>query len=139
MMDFMKAYYGEQSAQYIKEYLDIVTSKTVKTDHLFIFDWHYQGCWYTAAERRKMDKLWDEAEANAGTAEQLANIQRSRLSYRHYKANLLMDEFSVLNPSRLAENKKLYNDFVDMGITRLSEHGPFTETPDFWLTPVDWK
>lgn len=139
MMDFMKAYYGAESAENIKDYLDIVTNRTVKTDHLFIFDWHYQGCWFNTVQRTKMDKLWDEAEANAGTAEQLANIQRSRLSYRHYKANLLMDEFSILNTSRLKENEKLYNDIVDMGITRLAEGRPITQTPNFWLTPVDWK
>jgi len=140
MMDFMKAYYGENSAKYIKQYIDIITSKTIKTDHLFIFDWQYQGCYFTPKERKQMDALWDSAEANAGTPEQLANIQCSRLSYRHYKATLLMDEFSVLNPVKhFEENKKLYNDMINLGITHLTEGRPITLTPNFWLTPVDWK
>ena len=139
MMDFMKAYYGENSAQYIKQFLDKITNKTVKADHLFIFDWHYQGSYYTAKERRLMDSYWNSAEKNAGTPEQLANIQRSRLCYRHYKATILLDEFSVLNINRLKENEKLYNDIVAMGITRLSEGRPITLTPNFWQTPVDWK
>lgn len=139
MMDFMRAYYGENSAQYIKEYLDIITNKTINTDHLFIFDWHYQGTYYTVKERKLMDDLWDAAEENAGNAQQLENIQRSRLSYRFYKANILMDEFSALKLSRVKENERLYNDLGRFGITRLSEHGPYTDTPNFWLTPVDWK
>jgi len=139
MMDFMRAYYGENSAQYIKEYLDIITNKTINTDHLFIFDWHYQGTYYTAQERKLMDELWDAAEENAGNTEQLENIQRSRLSYRFYKANILMDEFSALKLSRVKENERLYNDLGRFGIARLSEHGPYTDTPNFWLTPVDWK
>ena len=139
MMDFMNAYYGENSAQYIKEYLDIITNKTIKTDHLFIFDWHYQGTYYTAKERKLMDELWDAAEDNAGSPEQLENIQRSRLSYRFYKANILMDEFLAIKLSRVKENERLYNDLGRLGITRMTEHGPYTDTPNFWLTPVDWK
>lgn len=139
MIDFMKAYYGENSAQYIKQFLDKITDKTVKSDHLFIFDWQYQGSYYTPSEMKLLDSFWDSAEKNAGTPEQLANIQRSRLCYRHYKATLLLDEFSPLNFNRLKENEKLYNDIVAMGITRLSEGRPITLTPNFWLTPVDWK
>lgn len=139
MIDFMNAYYGENSAQYIKEYLDIITNKTIKTDHLFIFDWHYQGTYYTAKERKLMDELWDAAEDNAGSPEQLENIQRSRLSYRFYKANILMDEFLAIKLSRVKENERLYNDLGRLGITRMTEHGPYTDTPNFWLTPVDWK
>ncbi len=139
MDDFLNGYYGEDSAKYIKEYIDIITNKTLNTSqHIYIFQWQYEGLIFTAAERKQIDALWDKAEANAGNAKQLENIQRSRLSFRVYKANLFMGEFSPLNVNRLKENEKLYNDIVDAGITYMTLGGPISTTPNFWQTPADW-
>jgi hypothetical protein len=41
--------------------------------------------------------------------------------------------------SRPAQNKSLYKDLAKYGITRLGEHGPYTQDPNFFLTPIDWK
>ncbi len=139
MMDFMNAYYGKDSAPFIKEYLDIITNKMIKTGHMSIFDWHYQGVYFTKEERRHMDALWDDAQANAGNPTQLDNINRSQISYRFYKANLLLDEFGVFKISRPAQNKALYKDLGKYGVTRLSEHGPYAQDPNFFLTPIEWK
>jgi hypothetical protein len=140
MNDFLKGYYGEKSAQDIKDYIDIITNKTLNThQHLYIFQWQYEGLYFTPKERKHIDALWDDAEKNAGSAQQLENIQRSRLSFRVYKANLFMDEFSLLNPLKhYNENKKLYNDIVSHGITYMTLDGPFSTTPNYWLTPADW-
>ncbi len=139
MMDFMNAYYGKDSAPFIKEYLDIITNKMIKTGHLSIFDWHYQGVYFTKEELRHMDSLWDDAKANAGNPTQLDNINRSQISYRFYKANLLLGEFGMFKISRPAQNKDLYKDLGKYGVTRLSEHRPYTQDPNFFLTPIDWK
>lgn len=140
MMDFMRAYYGVEAADAIKDYIDTITNKSVNTDHLFIFDWHYQGCYFTKAERRRIDALWDAAENSAADGFQRDNVRRSRLSWRHHKANMMLDEFSYLNPLKhYRENEKLYNDIVELGITRLTETRPLTQTPNFWLRPVEWK
>lgn len=140
MMDFMRAYYGDEAADNIKEYIDIITNKTIKTDHLHIFDWHYQGSYFTTKERRHIDALWDAAENSADNEEQHNNIRRSRLSWRFQKANQMLDEFSYINPFKHRdENEKLYNDIVELGITRLTEGKPLTQTPNFWLRPLEWK
>jgi len=138
--DFLAGYYGEGSAEYIKKYIDTITSKTLKTSqHIYIFQWEYEGLYFTPGERKHIDALWDAAEANAGSAQQLANIQRSRLSWRTYKANLYMDEFSPLNPLKhFEQNEKLYNDIISAGITYMTLGGPITAAPNFWMSPVDW-
>jgi len=139
MDDFLQGYYGEDSAKYIKEYIDIITNKTLNThQHIYIFQWQYEGLYFTPAERKHIDALWDKAEANAGNAAQLERIRRSRLSFRQYKANLFMDEFSLLNINRPKENEKLYNDIKSLGITYMTLDGPISENPNFWLTPADW-
>ncbi len=138
MMDFLKGYYGEEAAPCIKEYIDFITDKYRVTDHLFISDWNDEGVKLTASERARLNTLWDAAEASAGDQEHLDNIRRSRLSFRHYKANLLLDEFSPLNPQRLSENEKLYNDTLSLGITRMRESKTITDSPNFWDMPVSW-
>lgn len=139
MIDFMNAYYGENSAAYIKEYIEIFTHKYIKTSHLFIFNRYDEGAYLTKAQRIKCDELWDSAVANAGNEQQLANIQRSQLSYRFYKACLMLDEYTLLSPGRISENEKLYNDIVSHGIKRLTEWHDITEKPIFFLRPVEWK
>lgn len=139
MDDFLKGYYGEDSAQYIKDYIDIITNKTLNTSHhIHIFQWQYEGLIFTGKERKRIDALWDAAEKHAGNDQQLADIQRSRLSFRTYKADLFVDEFFPLNINRLKENERLYNDIIDSGITDLSLGGPISTTPNFWLTPAYW-
>jgi hypothetical protein len=138
--DFLQGYYGKDSASYVKEYIDIVTNKTLNTNqHLYTFQWHYEGMYFTPKERKHLDSLWNAAEENAGSDQQLEHIKRSRLSFRHYKANQLLDEFSPLNFNRLKENEKLYNDTVNMGINYLTIGGPISQTPNFWLRPVEWS
>lgn len=141
MDDFLKGYYGEASAPYIKEYIDFITSKTLNTgQHLYIFQWQNEGLYFTPAERKRIDALWDAAEQNAGSERQLNDIKRSRLSFRLYKSCQLMDEFSPMRLlTRVKENEKLYNDIVAAGITDLTLSGPITSEPNFWLTPVDWS
>jgi len=140
MMDFMKAYYGEGAAPYIKEYLDALVRKTVKTSHLFIFNWHYENTFLRLWDTLPMDRLWDSAEQAAATQWQLDNIRRSRLSLRVYKADMLVGEFFPLNPCRIEENKKLYQDMLDLGITYWGEYKPIVPVGglDWLMRPVEW-
>lgn len=140
MMEFMNAYYGEASAPYIKQYLDAITKKTAETAHLFCFNWQNEGAYFTGIETAKMDKLWNNAEKNAATEEQSTNIQRSRLQLRVYKACLLQGEFSLLNPKRIEENKRLLEDMLALGITQMTS-GKNIEIPeglDWILRPAEW-
>lgn len=138
--DFLQGYYGKESAPYIKEYINIVTNKVINTNqHLYTFLWHYEGMYFTPKERRQTESLWNSAESHAGNEQQLERIRRSRLSFRHYKASMLLDEFSLFNINRVKENEELYNDFIDMGVTSLTIGGPISQTPDFRLTPIEWS
>ncbi|HZJ78687.1 MAG TPA: DUF4838 domain-containing protein [Clostridia bacterium] len=140
MMDFMSAYYGADSALYIKEYIDMLTTKVSQTSHLFIFDWHYESGIFLGSEIKKIDRLCDNAQASAENSTQLNNIKRSRLSFRFYKGNLMLAEFSPLNPIKhYKENKKLYNDIKELGVTRLTEHKEIADVPNFWLNPLEWR
>ena len=140
MMDFMRAYYGEKAASYIKEYIDMLVRKTVKTSHLFIFNWHYQNTFLRIWDTLPMDRLWDKAEKAAENQWQLDNIRRSRLSLRVYKADMLVGEFFPLNPCRIAENKKLYQDVLDLGLTYWGEYDPVVPLGglDWLMRPVEW-
>lgn len=141
MMDFMKAYYGEESAEYIKEYIDIMTKKTVETSHLFIFNWHYENTFLRVWNTAPLDRLWDKAEKAAQNDEQLSNIQRSRLSLRFYKACMFVGEFGPLNLiGRKSENKKLYEDIIAHGVTRITEWSNIYQLKelDFYIRPIEW-
>ena len=126
--------------QNIKEYLDILIRKTVKTSHLFIFNWHYENTFLRLWDTLPMDCLWDKAERAAETPWQLDNIRRSRLSLRIYKADMLVGEFFPLNPCRIAENKKFFNDVVALGIIQWDEFRPIYELKglDWLMRPVEW-
>jgi len=140
MMDFMRAYYGPGAAPYIREYLDILTRKTVATSHLFDFNWHYQNTFLRSWDTRPMDRLWDKAEQAAETPERLDNVRRSRLQLRVYKSCMFVDEFFPLNPLRVEENKKLFYDAVHLGIRQWDEFNPIYEPQglDWLMRPVEW-
>ncbi|MDR1629120.1 MAG: DUF4838 domain-containing protein [Oscillospiraceae bacterium] len=141
MQEFMNAYYGEASAPYIKEYIDYISDKAVNTSHLFIFNRPEQNVYFSASECKKLDALWDKAEQNANDDTQLENIRRSRLSLRHYKANMMVGEFSLLNPSRMSENKQLFHDSVMLGMRKFKETDPICEpySEYVWaMRPIEW-
>lgn len=141
MDEFLNAYYGENSAATIKEYIDIITNKMFNTNHhLYIMQWENETPYFTSKERKLINELWDVAETHANNDTQLKSIQRSRLSWRWHNANQMLDDFSYLRPfKRLDAAKKLYNDIIDLGITHLTEHGGIAQNPNFWASPSEWR
>jgi len=95
--------------------------------------------YFSRREREYLDSLWAKAKQVTTDETMLRNIERSELSWRHHKANLFYNEFSLLNPFRPKENEKLYNDIKKHGITRITEHGNLIENPNFWLRPIEWR
>lgn len=138
MMDFMNAYYGEESSKYIKEYIDYVTNITTQRSHLFIFNWHNQNAYLNSKDINKCDEFWKKAIENAKDEQKLDNINRSHLSYRFYKAAMLKGEFSILNPVKYYQsNKEFYHDIADHGIIRIREHKNY-EIPEFyWIRIIE--
>ncbi len=142
MNDFLKAFYGEDAAPYIKEYIDLQTAMTKATAHAFDFDWHYQAGFCSPFAVAKSDILFDLALNADVTEEQKFNIEVAELSWRYYKANLFMGEYIFLNPFRLKENEKLYDDFKSHGLDRVSSFGVIPENKedvDFMQRPYNWS
>lgn len=141
MNDFLNAFYGEDAAPYIKEYIDLQTAMTKATAHAFDFDWHYQAGFCSPFAVAKSDILWKKALNADVTEEQKFNIEVAELSWRYYKANLFMGEYIFLNPFRLKENEELYDDFKSHGLNRVSSFGLIPENKedvDFMQRPYNW-
>jgi len=138
--EFMAAYYGA-GAPMVWEYLDLCTRKGMDNYHQSAFGRPEQWLYFRAAERMKIDKLFDRAEqVTAGNLYHLANVRRTRISFRCYKANMLQGEFAFWNPFRLRNNKQLFHDIVMLGINAIGGM-PIVEPYDtyVWMhRPFDW-
>lgn len=142
MMDFLKAYYGEDAAPYIKEILDIQTAQIAATAHAFDFDWHYQSGYYPIHVISKLDNLWKKALNADITDEQRFNVEVANLSWEYFKANQFLGEYFFLNPFRLKANEELYDSFKAHNINRVSSFGLIPENKedvDFMLRPFNWR
>lgn len=141
MMDFMKAYYGEEAAPYIKEILDVQTAHSKATAHAFDFSWHYQAGFYSPQGVNKLDELWEIALNADVTDEQKFNIEVDNLSWEYFKANQFIGKYSFLNPLRMQANEELYDAFRAHGIDRVSSFGLIPEKEDinFMDRPYNWK
>ncbi len=141
MMDFIKAYYGEDAAPYIREIIDIQTAQTKATAHAFDFDWHYQAGFYSPLNTLRLEALWRKALKADVTEEQLFNIEVANLSWEYFKANQFIGKYSFLSPLRLQANEWLYDEFKAHGMDRVSSFGIIPQDKsevDFMLRPFNW-
>ena len=142
MMDFLKAYYGEDAAPYIREILDLQAYQIKSTAHAFDFDWHYQSGYYPLITVLKLDSLWKKALSADVTEEQMFNIEVANLSWEYFKANQFLGEYFFLNPLRMQANEELYDAFLAHNVHRVSAFGLIPqdkESVDFMLRPFNWK
>ncbi len=141
MMDFLNAYYGEEAAPYIKEIIDIQTAQTKATAHSFDFDWHYQAGYYPIHTMIRLDCLWDKALSADITEEQLYNAEKASLSWEVFKANQMQLEYFFLNPMRMEEQEKLYDELKAHGIDKISSFWVLgdKENINFIQRPINWK
>ena len=140
MMDFIKAYYGESAAPYIKQIIDIQTAQTKASAHAFDFDWHYQAGFYPLGMVADLNDLWENALNADITEEQLFNVETANLSWEYYKANQFLSAYTIFNPSRKEKIEELYDSMLAHGITEVSS---FKEIPpkdeiDFKQRPFNW-
>lgn len=141
MMDFIKAYYGEAAAPYIKEILDIQTAQTKATAHAFDFDWHYQAGFYAPLNALRLEILWQKALKADITEEQLFNVEVDNLSWEYFKANQFIGKYFFLNPFRMQANEWLYDEFKAHGMDRVSSFGIIPQDKsqvDFIQRPFNW-
>ncbi|MBQ4104617.1 MAG: DUF4838 domain-containing protein [Clostridia bacterium] len=140
MMDFIKAYYGEAAAPYIKEILDIQTAQTRASAHAFDFDWHYQAGFYPLGKVEYLDELWEKALTSDITEEQLFNVETASLSWEYFKANQFLGKYSILNVVRHKRIEDLYDDLLAHGIDEVSgfQKIPPKEEINFFERPFNW-
>ena len=141
MDDFLKAYYGEEAAPYIRKILDIQTAQVKATAHAFDFDWHYQSGFYPFYTVMRLDSLWSKALNADITEEQRFNVEVANLSWEYFKANQYIGKYSFLNPMRLKANEALYDEFKAHSLDRVSSFATIPqnkEDVDFMLRPFNW-
>ena len=140
MMDFIKAYYGEAAAPYIKQIIDIQTAQTKASAHAFDFDWHYQAGFYPMNVAVALDGLWEKALSADITDEQLFNVETANLSWEYFKANQFLDKYTILNPFRHKRIEELYDSMIEHGITEVSgfQEIPPKEEINFMQRPFNW-
>ena len=140
MMDFIKAYYGEAAAPYIKEILDIQTAQTRASAHAFDFDWHYQAGFYPLGKVADLDDLWEKALTADITEEQLYNVETANLSWEYFKANQFLGKYSILNLVRHKRIEDLYDELLAHGIDEVSgfQKIPPKDEINFLQRPFNW-
>ncbi len=140
MMDFIKAYYGEEAAPYIKQIIDIQIAQTKVSAHAFDFDWHYQAGFYPMNVAVALDGLWDKALTADITEEQLFNVETANLSWEYYKANQFLGRYTILNPFRHKRIEELYDSMLEHGITKVSgfQEIPPKDEVNFMHRPYNW-
>ncbi len=141
MTDFLKAYYGEAAAPYIREIIDIQTGQIAATAHAFDFDWHYQSGYYPIHIISKLDRLWDKALKADITDDQRFRVETASLSWELFKANQFLGEYFFLNPFRIKAQEELYDEIVAHGISKLSSFSalPAKEDINFITRPIEWE
>lgn len=124
MNGYLEGVYGP-GGKYIREFIDIVTEHAVtKYSHLYLEqDSRFSLPGISICEIKRCDELWEMAKAEAENEEQMNQILRSELCWRYWKCSNMCSEFSRLQHPYLwmKANKDLYNDFIEMGVTRLGE------------------
>ena len=124
MLEYCLAVYGE-GGKYVKEFIDIISDFSLTSfNHLYIGQESYLTLiTFPDSIVEKCNDLWEKAFAAEMTDEQRSQLERSHISWRYWKCAHYRSEFSIFQHPYLwmSERLELYNDMVDMGITRMGE------------------
>ena len=129
MNDFLKGYYGA-GWQNIREFIDIISENAAK-GHVQIYSNMAESLFLSDEETEKCDELWKKAENECTDETQLANIKRSELSWRFWKASVGKSEFRSLLGGA-GDRKTLLADIIAAGTVRASEGGGELKTAPFY-------
>lgn len=118
--DFIKNYYSESAADYIRAYLDKIHTDLDESGK----------CWYIVDpadlfngildddEIASLDAMWESAKAATVDTVYYDRVRRSEIQWRYYKYCAKKLEFAT---SRTKKAKQLWTDCKELGITHLSE------------------
>lgn len=127
--DFLRGYYGA-GWQNIKQFLDIITADAAK-EHVEIYSPMAESLFLSDDETEKCDELWAKAEKECTDETQLANVKRSELSWRFWKASVGKGEFRSLLGGADAR-KTLLSDIIAAGTVKANEGGGELKTAPFY-------
>ena len=124
MLGYCQAVYGG-AGEYVKEFIDYITDFQLDSfTHLYIGQESFIT-FITFPDNRvkECDELWEKAFVAEMTDAQRAQLERSHISWRYWKCAHYRSEFSIFQHPYLwmSERLDLYNDMVEMGITRMGE------------------
>ena len=141
---FLQAYYGP-GGKLVGKILDIYCAHAGSFDGTL---WIYYGSWacmrpMPAMTVKLVDSLWCLAKKDA-EGKCLANLERSELSWRWWKASAAMGEFSYLSPCRGDEKEKLFEDLKNAGVTmlhegRIEDYATFDRDLIRYAMPDEWS
>lgn len=148
MNEFLEAYYGA-GWKSIRKYIDMTTANTGRLtylgqQHMHIFTQMSNDAvlYLNNNQIEYCNSLWKDAFEKASGADEITRLRLSEISWRYWKACRKVDEFSRFqHPDKWqANNELLYNDIVELDISRIREggNGKLTDTPDFTKTPNTW-
>ncbi len=124
MLGYCQAVYGG-AGEYVKEFIDYITDFQLDSFMHLHIDQESFITFITFPDNRVKvcDDLWEKAFAAEMTDAQLAQLERSHISWRYWKCAHYRSEFSIFRHPYLwmSERLDLYNDMVEMGITRMGE------------------
>lgn len=124
MLDFCNYYYGN-GGEYIKSAIDEITDNT--KNHVTIYSSMTESFSINDDEAEKIDHLWDMAENAAKSSDDLAAIERSKLSWRYVKAALGLREFDGTLEENKGEREALYNDLISHDVKMINEWFPIEQ------------
>lgn len=139
---FMEAFYGAGWRNIRKAYDLYVANAGNISGHLSIYQSSKENLTLTTKQVAEIDGYWQAAKDAAETDFHKANLERSELSWRFWKANRRAGEFSLLNPKRFVLKEELYSDLKDAGVTMISEgsYGQYLECQSVrYTTPDEWN
>ena len=138
--EFLKLYFGD-GWQYIKEYIRLLSEECIGRTIAGIEN-HMQctsevtGPGFLAMTKNQItycNELWENARKLAKKDWQLLNVRSAEISWRVWKSYNYMGEFTrVQAPSIWIENnKKLFADITELGLTQYSQDDPFVSKAEF--------
>jgi hypothetical protein len=142
---FLEAYYGP-GWTYVRQFIDLITELSDKRNHCYgihASPEEIYGKHPFSPYNEQLIEWWDKAEEMAATDLQLEHVRRSRLCCDYLRLGAIFNEhktklgYAALKQIR-ADVQTLFDECVELGITRIAENCPLPESIDNNVNPRTW-
>lgn len=132
--DFLEGYYGN-GWKNIREFIDACCANAAKK-HSGIYARPTDVFSFTEKETAGLDELWAKAKSECTDEAQLANINRSEISWRFIKCSLGIGEYKGSLAGKEARTS-LLNDIQNAGVVRWNEGGGMNVPANYMYMPIE--